>query len=248
MVPQLLPRKIGDVEIFELRGVLANPWIKRIQSEMNRALDEHDCAGLLFNVRDVEKVDDQGAETILKFARERTKSGILGRNLSAYFIAEHMNPQEPIPVFENQQEVVGYFSEEFVSKLNPSPRERRQFARIKTGLPIEFEFMDFGQKFSLEAVVTNLSEGGLYSYFLDANTEELAHRVLDPFDLKMIKIHLQIDKKIQLNMEGKLLRAEKDFSEASGLAVEFYNLAPAESNEIRKFLDGGTTAKFGGRK
>lgn len=236
MIPELLSREIGNVEIFELRGILAEPWVRKILTEMTQTLKKNDCAGLLINVRGVEKVDDSGAETLLKLARSSPKSGIWGRNLSAYFIAEHMNPQEPVPVFDSEEEIIGYFSREFVNRVPSVAEDRRHFLRIRTALPVEMELSDFDQKFSFQAVVTNLSEGGLYSYFLDSSTEELAGRLLDPFDLRLIKMRLHLAKNKKIDIEGKLIRTAKDFSEPPGTGIEFYNLKSEDRQEIQGFL------------
>lgn len=236
MVPKFQSRQIGDVNIFELRGVFAEPWVKTIKGEMTQIYDEHPTAGLLFNVREVEKVDHPGAETVLEFARRSPKGGILGHNLSAYFIAEHMNPNEPIPIFEKESEAIGYFGKEFVGKRKTPTQERRRFQRTKTAVPVEFELHDLEEPFAFEAVVTDLSGGGLYAYFLDSSTEELARRILNPYDLKMLKARLWLQKGKLIEVEGKILRAGEDFSEAQGVAVEFYNLKPGDEEMIQAFL------------
>lgn len=236
MTPKLVSKKIGDVGIFELRGVFSNSWVPRITSEINHIMESNDCTGVLFNLRDMEKVDDFGAEAILRLARRHRKCGIWGHNLSAYFIAEHMNPHEPIPVFENGGEVIHFFAREFAAKGASAAKERRRFPRLQTALPVNIEVGDLGQIFLFELVVTNLSEGGFFGYYLDTDTEELAHRVLDPFDLKMMKLTLRLGKNTTLEAEGKLLRSESEFSRTPGLAVEFYNLRGSAKETIRRHL------------
>jgi hypothetical protein len=138
------------VDIFEVRGVFAEPWVKRISGEMNRTLEEDETKGLLFNVREVEKVDHPGAEAVLNVVRGRRKGGILGHNLSAYFIAEHMNPSEPIPIFAKGNEAIGYFGKEFAEGVKSPLEDRRRLPRTKTALPVEFELNNLDEKFYLE--------------------------------------------------------------------------------------------------
>jgi len=236
MVPRFHARAIGEVDIFEIQGLFVEPWVQRIKGEMTRTLEEGGGSGLLFNVREVEKVDRSGAEAVLETLRSRSKGGILGHNLSAYFIAEHMSPQEPIPIFQSEREAIGYFAQEF-AKGNKLPHgERRRLPRTKTALPAEFELKRLDEDFSFSAVVTNLSTGGLYGYFLDSKTEELADRLLDPFDLKMFRVRLGGEGKGGIVVEGKVLRAERSFSEVQGIAVEFYNLQPEDEAKIEGLL------------
>lgn len=235
MVPRLHWRKIGGVSIFELHGVFAEPWVDHKREEMTEILGENLSEGLVLNLREVERVDRPGAETILEMVRKAPKGGILGHNLSAYFVAEHMNPGEPIPIFERDREAVGYFRKELALAGGEGTGERRRFPRIKTALPVDFELKDGERSFFFEAAVLNLSEGGLYAEFLDSKMEELASRTLNPFDLKMLNIRLRIEEDL-LKMEGKVLRTGEESGELGGAAVEFYNLGAREGERIREFL------------
>lgn len=248
MTPQFVSKKIGRVGIFELKGVFSNSWVPRIASAMNQIMESSDYTGLLFNLRGVEKVDDSGAESLLRLARRQGKCGIWGHNRSAYFIAEHMNPQEAIPVFENGEEVIHFFAREFASPGTSAMKDRRKFPRLQTAFPVDVEISDFGQLFIFEAVVTNLSEGGFFGHYLDTETEEMASRVLDPFDLKMMKLTLRMDKDTRLTAEGKLLRTETESSESPGLAVEFYNLDALFKETIRSYLENSGKASSEGGK
>jgi len=234
--PQFLSRRIGDVNIFQVRGTFSEPWVKPLKREMNQAYNENPAAGLLFNVREVEKVDELGAETVLEFTRRSPKSGILGHNLSAYFIAEHMNPNEPIPIFEKEREAVGYFEKELIRLKGNFSKERRKFHRTKTAVPVELKLSNPDESLTFEAVLTDLSVGGFFAYFLDASTEEAARRSLNPFDLKILKARLWFQKGKLVEVEGKILRTEKDFTDAPGVAVEFYNLKSTDEKIIQDFL------------
>ena len=225
------------MNIFELNGTFAEPWVGRIEEGIKRKITESPSHGLLFNLKDVEKVDSHGVNSILNVVRSQKKNGILGHNLSTYFVAEHMSPNEPIPIFENGKQAIGYFKKEF-AELDPDQPElkRRKFPRVETALPMEFELKEFGSHFFFEAVVTNLSEGGLYCYFLDSHSEELASRTLDPFDLKLLDLRLILSEKETLKSQGKVIRTAKGDPDMQGLALEFYNLVPKDQQRLRLFL------------
>lgn len=236
VTPKLQWRRIGDVNIVEIRGFFTEPWLKRNREEMLAILDRHPSTGLLVDVREIEKVDHPGAELILEAVRKPVRGGILGHNLSAYFVAEHMRPGEPIQIFEKGSEAVGFFEKE-LTEGEPSARgEMRRFLRVKTALPVEFEVRGEAASSVFEAVVLNLSEGGFYGRFLDSRSEELAERMLDPFDLKLIKVRLHLKTKKIVKAEGKVLRTEKRMSERGGVAVEFYNLSLEDRKSIQQFL------------
>ncbi len=236
MATKLRWRKIGGVNIFELSGVFAGSELERNKTEMQTILKKNPSSGLLIDLREVEKIDLAGAQTILDAARQTHKGGILGQNLSAYYVAEQMEPNEPIPIFEKDREVINYFDREFAElDLNPE-MEKRRFPRIATALPAELEFKDEKNIYFFDTVVLNLSEGGFFGKFLDSKTEELASRLLDPYDLKMLKIRLSLRGKI-LRTEGKVLRAEAETTGASGVAIQFYNLRPEDREKVQVFLE-----------
>lgn len=236
VIPKLQWRTIGGVNVGELNGVLAEPWVARTREQMDEFLEEHPTNGLLFNLRELEKVDHPGAEVILETVRRPAKGAILGHNLSVYFIAEHMKPQEKIPIFEKEREAIRYFGRELASDGGEKAREKRRFARISTALAGEFEVRDLAEPFLFELVVTNLSEGGLYGVFLDSETEELGRRMLDPFNLKMLEVRLELPEGEKVELEGKLLRMEGERLEDLGVGIEFYNVKPEEENRIHEFL------------
>lgn len=235
MTTKLRWRKIGGVNIFELSGIFAGPESETNRNEMHTILQKNPSSGLLIDLRDVEKIDLAGAQTILATARKINKGGILGQNLSAYYVAEQMEPNEPIPIFEKDREVINYFDREF-AELDSNPElEKRQFPRIATALPAELELKDERNIYFFDTVVLNLSEGGFYGKFLDSKTEEMAIRLLDPFDLKMLRIRLSLRGKI-LRTEGKILRTEAETSGAAGVAVGFYNLRPEDREKVQTYL------------
>ena len=234
MIPRLQWRRIGGVNIFEIEGVFTEPWLNRNKEEMDNTLEEYPGTGLLMDLRDVERIDKRGVELILEIARMAKKRGVLGQNLSTYFVAEHMEPNKELSIFEKEQEAIRYFEVEFAEP--EEGREKRKFPRIATGLPVEFELKEDKDTFLFEAVILNLSEGGFFGRFLDTKTEELVRRVLDPYDLKMLKICLSLGGVKVLKTEGKILRSEKEMNESGGVAIEFYNLRSEDQARIRAFL------------
>lgn len=245
MIPKMHWRKIGDVNIFELEGVFSDPWLGRPKEEITGLLGRNPSNALLVNLRMLERVDRPGAELILENVRKVSKGGILGRNLSSSFVAESMDPNESIPIFEKGNEAITYFGKELAQAPAASVirQEKRSFPRLKTALAAEFEWTDEGGVFSFEVVVLNLSEGGFYGRFLDSKTEELASRKLDPFDLKLLSVHLTLEPNEILEIGGKILRKEKEESELGGVAIGFYNIQTEDHEKIKACLEAQQLCK-----
>jgi len=225
-------RKIGGVNIFELRGKLAEPWVDQLGEEMSKVLNVHPARGLLMNFLQVEEEDDLGAQVVLETLRRSKKPGILIHEHSNCFVLRRMNDhsQDRIPLFKNTHEAVSYFEKEFVLD---DFEERRQYPRIKTALPVQFRLED-GKTGGLqfEAIVTNMSLGGLLTKFLDSHTEALVKKQLDPFDLRLLRMQLELPDGEVVEVEGKALRMQN-----GAIAVEFYKLAPGNKGKLEIFLD-----------
>jgi len=236
MIPKVLFRKVGEVDVVELKGFVCQPWARRTGEQMTEILDRNPARGLLLNMREVAKVDDEGAGKILEAARKSKKSGILGRNLPVHYIAERMEAGDSVRILDRNADAVNYFSRELAWAGEGIQEERRRYPRIQTALPVEFELKDFEAPFFFEAVVTNLSEGGLYAHFLDSEMEELAGRTLNPFDLKLLEIRLSLPGGLVVTTEGKVLRETEEKTGVRGAALEFYQLKASDLGLIQNFL------------
>lgn len=203
---------------------------------MTEMLDGNPAQGLLLNMREVAKVDDEGAGIILEIARKTKKSGILGRNLPVHYVVERMEERDSVRILDRSADAVNYFSRELALSGEEIQEERRRCPRIQTALPVEFELKDFEAPFFFEAVVTNLSEAGLYAHFLDSEMEELAGRTLNPFDLKLLEIRLSLPGGLVVTTEGKVLREKEERPGVRGAALEFYQLKASDLSLIRNFL------------
>lgn len=236
MIPKVLFRKVGAVDVIELKGFVCEPWARRTGEQMTEILDGNPAQGLLLNMREVAKVDDAGAGAILETVRKSKKSGILGHNLPVHYIVERMEEKDRVKILDKNSDTVNYFDRELAMAVDEIQKERRRYPRIQTALPVEFELKDFEAPFFFEAVVTNLSEGGLYAQFLDSEMEELAGRTLNPFDLKLLEIRLSLPGGLQVTTEGKVLREKEEGSGVRGAALEFYQLKASDLSLIRDFL------------
>ena len=236
MIPKVLFRKVGEVDVIELKGFVCEPWAKRTREQMTEVLEANPAEGLLLNMREVAKVDDEGAGIILETLRKSKRSGILGRNLPVHSVVERMEAGDPVRILAGNADAVNYFSRELALSGEEIQEERRRYPRIQTALPVEFEMKDLEAPFFFEAVVTNLSESGLYAHFLDSEMEELAGRTLNPFDLKLLEIRLSLPGGLRVTTEGKVLREKEEGPGVRGAALEFYQLKASDLSLIRNFL------------
>lgn len=237
VIHQFSWRRIGNVNIFEVQGELAGPLASRTHFEISQVMKQNPSSSVLLDLRQIENIDGPSAEVMVSALGNTKKSGILSGKSQLKTVFQQTDHGRHIPVFDNEYDAVLHFGREF-AQYKQGNDEKRKFPRLKTALPVEFEYRDpeQNQNFVFHAVATNLGGGGLYADFFDAKTQEFAQLALDPFDLKLLKIHLSLfDGKI-VDTTGKVLRIGEEFPQTRGLAVEFYKLQEDDRMKIEGFL------------
>lgn len=242
MDPKMIWKKLGAVNIFELKGSLSGACAVEFGDQVKEIKDSSPADGTLVNVRGVRETDAAGVQTVQKALEGREKRAVWGRNLSSYFLQKKISG-ETLPVFETSHQVVEYFQKEFATAGEGIPKERRKFPRIEMSLPIEFGIKGSNEPFRFEGVVCNLSEGGLYAFFLESDMEEMAARLLNPFDLKLLVMRLTLSRSEDFTAEGKVVRIENLQGHERGVGLEFYHLNDRGLRQIRAFLQDRKTGK-----
>ena len=86
--PKMIWKKLGAVNIFELKGNLSSACACEIGERAKEIRDSSPAEGMLINVRGVREADLIGAQTVQKVLEGREKRALWGRNLSTYFVRQ----------------------------------------------------------------------------------------------------------------------------------------------------------------
>ncbi len=237
MENKIKAKRVGDVNIFEIYGELTGAFALRGQDAMQKSIQTNKKKNLLFNIQDLIDIDDLGITAILKNTELVQKSALLAGHCPVVSSIQRKDTAKKLSLLKNEAEVANFFCHEFAAPTLEEQvyPERRQFARLKTVLPLHFWYVkeDEAQKIEFFAVVTNLSEGGLFAQFIESVSEEGTKKMLNPYDLKLLHLRIGLMDEEPLSVRGKIIH--NNYFEG-GIGVEFYEMDEKTKFRMRDWI------------
>jgi len=232
---QMQVRRIGKVHVIDFRGEVAGPWAMRARQSLSHLLSNQMIENLLIDLRDLKTVDSLGAKAIIDPIGENTKCGLVAGRGSVMDMFQHIDLKDRVKILNSENDVLDFFGQEFVEQGKELEAEKRAHQRIKTALPLEFSWTDEdGREIWFHAIVTDLSEGGLFAEYLDLAEAELVGQKIDPYDFKMLQLVVKLPGLGELHAKGKVVRTT--WHDQIGLGIEFYQLKEDDRIKLRQFL------------
>lgn len=237
MEDRIKSKRVGTVNICEVFGSFCDEFARRgrvaIDQLSKSPLQAHD---LFLNVTELQSIDSFGLGVLAESAVHFRKRGLfIGQcKASGQFTSEHI--RNVYQILKNRSEVASYFAAEFAARSSDMAEgeERRGFVRLKTVIPAQFLLPGTQEKQRpYFAVVTNLSEGGLYAEFIDSDTEVHAVKELDPLELKLIDVRLALTPGLKISGEAKVIHAKPG---EGGIGMEFYHLSENDRSKLVEWL------------
>ena len=235
--PQIVKRKVGAVDIIDLRGEFVGHWALRGKEEIASFLKSRNTKSLLINLRGLITLDSLGAKAITENLRPGVRSGLVAGNLTVMEMLSRVAPSlENVKWFRNEEEIIHYFGEDLVQWNRDTYEEKRKHVRLKTALPLEFSFQDEkGDSVFFRAVVTDLSEGGLFAEYLDLDEPSFSKLKLNPYDFQMLDLKLKLPGSLELFAKGKVVRV-MDQGDQVGMGIEFYEISDENRRRVANFI------------
>jgi len=230
-------KRVGKVNICEVFGNFCDGFARRGKVAIDQlSKSQAQTPDLLLNVTELENIDSFGIGVLTENAIQFRKRGLfLGQSkLTEQFSSERI--RSVYQILKSRSEVASYFASEFAvhSSEVGVAEECRGFVRLKTVIPAQFFFRDDQEKQQTYfAVVTNLSEGGLYAEFIDSDTEVHAVKVLDPIELKLIEVRMALTPGLKVSGEAKVVHAKRG---EGGIGMEFYRLPEDDRSKLVEWL------------
>ena len=225
------------MRIFEISGCLAGEFGQSGDAAIEKTMKSNIRKNVLFNLRHVQKVDAAAVAGLLKNLRSTVKCALVTENPEVIECFKRFDEEHRLAFLPDEKEAIRFFAQEFVS-INDGPdwleRERRQFIRLQTALPVDFTVTaEKGESVCLTAVVTNLSESGLYAEFIQAQAEQQAMDTFKPYDLNLIEVQLSLNPHVQIKARGKLIHGSV---QEGGLGLEFYEFPQGHRAMLREWV------------
>jgi len=229
-------KAVGDVRIYEIIGDFTGGFAVNGKKAMKQSMRLCRRKNLFLNMECMYRLDSIGAEVIKTQKGMFEKCVFLTRCADVKEIISSRENNHDFAIMEDQCEVAKFFSKEFAMHpiTNKNYSEQRKSARLYTVLPLKIKCLMKGDDpIELFAVVTNLSEGGLYAEFIRSKDEDYAREMMNPYDLKLLQLEIDLTDQGKLAVGGKLVHGD---IHVGGIGVEFYDLNLMDQQKISKWI------------
>ena len=237
MEDRIKSKRIGKVNICEIFGNFRDSFARRGKTALAQlAQTQQETPDLLLNVSGLTDIDDCGTQALLDTAKCFRRSALLTESSRLSGKLDFVRLGRKFQVLMHPAEAATSFANEF-AELSPElteGEERRGLVRLKTALAVQFAPHDKNIETPLYlAVVTNLSENGLYAEFIDSETESFAVKNLDPMELKLLNVKIILPKLVAIEARAKVIHVKKG---EGGIGMEFYHFAGGDRQKLGDWL------------
>ncbi len=233
MVPQISKRQIGTVAILDVKGALTGPWALRSREFLGRELALCDAKKIVLNMRPTVDLDTLGARTLFECIPQGKEIGVLRGKSGVMELIDRLDRKKDFRQFQDEKELATLFGEDFLQE--PQKNDRRA-PRLRTAFPLEFFYERESDRFKFKAVVTNLSESGLFAEYIDLETAEESLIRLNPYDFNVLHLTLFLPKRKTIHTQGKVAHRRMDGDQV-GIGIQFLDVDSKDQQEIKRFLN-----------
>lgn len=238
-VPQMIKRRIGNVDIIDLKGEFVGSWAVKGKEDIAQYLKENKTKNLLINLKGLSTWDSLGVKAVTENLCEGIRTALVMGNVSVMEMLSRVPGGQSLKCFRSEHEVIDFFGQSLVD-LRFSVEEKRKHLRLKTALELEFNLEDpWIAHVHFRAVVTDLSEGGLFAEYLEMGQQSIEKAFMSPQDFGALKMILKFPGGKELSLRGRAVRLILEGAQA-GMGVEFLELAPTDRHFILSFLQAAS--------
>ncbi|MDD5217544.1 MAG: PilZ domain-containing protein [Candidatus Omnitrophica bacterium] len=191
---KLSTREIGAVSVFDLEGYPTQEALQEIAWKIQKKIRRHRIQRVILNLKNLPFLDPISMRKLLSACLRPQRSLIFGASVDAVQTMEDNYLPKNVRICNSEEAVaedLGPFllekeSGKEIPRENPfAPTEsighqveRRRCKRMHVAIPVEFKIlMKNGEPIQTRAIVTNISEGGLFAEYLDLDDAKVVEAI-----------------------------------------------------------------------
>ena len=229
-------KRVGRVNICEIYGDFRDGFARRGKAALMQLAQGLNTPDLLLNLKELKTADGYGLDVLQESGVNFRKSALLVESAPLEGKLDLGKLGQKFHLAKNLFEAASFFRRE-LAELAPGQvdgDERRGFVRLPVILPAKFRAsVQQDQVLDYFAVVTNLSAGGLYAEFIDSDTECIASKNLDPFELKLLDLELDLSADVRVRAGAKVVHVKKG---EGGIGMELYRFHAGDKEKLMEWL------------
>lgn len=230
-------REIGTVSVFDLEGMPTEQALNEIALKIQRGIRRHRMQRVILNFQNMADVDVVGLRKILAACLRPKSSLIYGASQNTLNVFNDIHVPNNIRICPDEESVAERFgpfllekdsSKQFsVIKHDPliesigHSMDRRRSKRMHVAMPVELGIETSQGIVLTRALITNISEGGIFSEFLSLDEANKVTALGDIVDCKVqIKIPPCANFPEEYNVTGTVVRKTLQKKQL-GLGIKF---------------------------
>ena len=234
----LSTREIGSVSVFDIKGDPDRETLQEVVLKIQKKIRRHRIQRVILNLQDLNSIDEIGMRKLMAACLRPQKSLIYGASPDAVRAMKESYIPQSVKICTNEEDVAEDFGPFLLEKDDDKAIrtdevqdrrstigyqvERRRSKRMHVAMPLELRLtLAPGNEIVTKAIITNISEGGLFCEYLDNHQAKIVEEIecVDGLAAE-IKIPKCSNFAEEYHLRGVVLR--KEFRKKQlGLAIKF---------------------------
>ena len=232
MIPQVIKRRIGKVNIIDMNGSMTGLWTARLKIQLEQAFQNLDGNPAVLNFRHITDIDTLGVRFLFQVTSDQNHLSILAGDKGIMDFFNRYPESKRFRLLNNEQDLVQVYGSDLTEE-NVKDDELRGNLRLQTAISIRFSYhQDSGQK-QCVGVVSNLSEHGFYIEYIDILSVEQSLTELNPYNIQSLDFVLSLSNGTTVSGQGKVLHWQLNH-EQFGIGV---HIEKFDSQDEKRFSD-----------
>jgi len=191
---KLSTREIGCVSVFDLDGDSTHESLGEIANKIQKQIRRHRMQRIILNLQRANEIDPIGMRRLMAACIRPHQSLIYGASVDALEVLKESYLPGNVKICRTEDDVAADFGpfllekesgkniarefKDFTRESIGHQVERRRSKRMHVAIPVELNLQqkDGGELFT-RAIITNISEGGMFAEYLDTEQAEKIDRL-----------------------------------------------------------------------
>lgn len=204
MIPQVTRRRIGKVNVIDMKGPITGLWKTRLEGQLERAFYDIDGKPAVLNFRHITDIDSLGLESLLDATLNQKQVRILSGESEIMDFLNRYAESKRFQILHDEQELIQLYGSDLLQETVHDD-EHRGSVRLQTAISIRFSYDQDSEKKQCVGVISNLSRNGFYIEYIDILSVEQTLSQLNPRDIQELDFIISLSKTKTVSGQGKVL-------------------------------------------
>ncbi|GEM_PF-6346390 len=244
MIPQVIKRQIGKVNIIDMKGSFTGVWASRLKGQLEHVVNTQEVP-MVLNFRQISDLDTLALKTFFDATSRKNQIDILSGSAEIMNLFYRYPESKRFRILNNEQDLVSVYGQDLLQ--DSSSNDKRGGFRLQTALSIHFSYHEAGEKRQCVGIITNLSEHGFLVEYIDVVSVVQSLTNLNPFDIEEIDFRISLPQGKTVSGQGKVVHRQLN-DEQFGMGVRIVTFNRQDEGLFSHFLQSQNEVLVHNRK